>query len=509
MNAIIYIRVSTKEQLQGYSLTFQERECKSFAERENLKVVKVFAERGESAKTAKRPELQKLLEYITENKKEIDVVIVHKIDRLSRNVYETSNLRLIFSKLGIELKSATEHFDNTAVGKLTANLLSSMAQFDNDVRSERTSKGMKEALLSGRWVHIAPFGYKNQKDIDGKPNLIQDENAAYIRNVFKYFNQEALRQTEIVKKLKKDGLGRISKQFLNKILNNSLYAGIIEHKFLDKPVKALFEPIISEEEYYKAQKILNGKKRVIKPHLRINPDFPLRNFVKCPYCNKTLTGSWSTGRNRRYAYYHCVAKGCEYKSVKKEELERDFIKYLKELKPKDSVIDKFCKAVETKWKEEILEQNDYRRKLTDEIKKLEDKRERINELVINGTFDRETYKEQIGSVEGKIAVKKIELSETEVEVNDINTFINYCNYFIKNISKLWVRSDVELKIQFQNIIFPEGIYYKDGIIGTTKIATIFEVLRDKNIKESTMVAPSIAISNRIIEELIKLKKLKK
>ena len=123
MNAIIYIRVSTKEQLQGYSLTFQERECRSFAERNNMKVIRVFSEKGESAKTAKRPELQRLLEYITENKKDIDTIIVHKIDRLSRNVYETSNLRLIFSRLGIELKSATENIDDTAVGRLTANIL--------------------------------------------------------------------------------------------------------------------------------------------------------------------------------------------------------------------------------------------------------------------------------------------------------------------------------------------------------------------------------------------------
>ena len=227
MNSIIYIRVSTKEQLQGYSLIFQERECKAFAERNDMKVLKVFSERGESAKTTKRPELQKLLEYITENKKGIDVIIVHKIDRLSRNVYETSNLGLIFSRLGIELKSATEHFDNTAVGKLTANILSSMAQFDNDVRSERTSKGMKEALFTGRWVHRAPMGYKSQKDIYGKPNLVLDENAVHIRNAFKYFNQGSLRQTDIIKKLKKDGLKRISKQSLNKILNNSLYVGIM------------------------------------------------------------------------------------------------------------------------------------------------------------------------------------------------------------------------------------------------------------------------------------------
>ena len=136
-----------------------------------------------------------------------------------------------------------------------------------------------------------------------------------------------------------------------------------------------------------------------------------------------------------------------------------------------------------------------------EIKTLENKKERIAELVINGTFDKETYKKQVSVIEGQIVVKKIELSETEIEVNDINTFINYCNYFIKNISKLWIRSDVDIKIQFQNIIFPSGIYYKDGIIGTTEIATIFEVLRDKNIDKSTMVAHSILISNTLLSEM--------
>lgn len=104
-------------------------------------------------------------------------------------------------------------------------------------------------------------------------------------------------------------------------------------------------------------------------------------------------------------------------------------------------------------------------------------------------------------------MKKIELSETEVEVNDIDTFINYCNYFTKNISKLWLRSDVELKIQFQNIIFPEGIYYKDGIIGTTEIATIFEILRDKNIDKSTIVAHRLLVWNQILIELEEFKRI--
>jgi len=136
LNGVIYCRVSTKEQLERYSLQYQEKECKLYAERNNINVIKCFIDRGESAKTAFRTELQNLLTFVAKNKSGIDVVIVHKMDRLSRNVNDTSSIQNFFSKLNIELKSATEGFDNTPGGKFLANILAASAQFDNDVKSE-------------------------------------------------------------------------------------------------------------------------------------------------------------------------------------------------------------------------------------------------------------------------------------------------------------------------------------------------------------------------------------
>ncbi len=96
--------------------------------------------------------MQKLLKYIKENKDKIDALIVYKLDRLSRDIYDSLSLRLLFDKLGIELKSVSEPFDDSAMGKFTANLFSSLAQFDNDIRSERTSIAMKQAVRDGKWL---------------------------------------------------------------------------------------------------------------------------------------------------------------------------------------------------------------------------------------------------------------------------------------------------------------------------------------------------------------------
>jgi len=91
---IIYTRVSSKEQLDGTSLEVQERICRDFAQRDSFEVTKVFVERGESAKTTDRPELTKLLDYVSQNNKSLFGVVVYKVDRLARNAYDHATLRV-------------------------------------------------------------------------------------------------------------------------------------------------------------------------------------------------------------------------------------------------------------------------------------------------------------------------------------------------------------------------------------------------------------------------------
>jgi DNA invertase Pin-like site-specific DNA recombinase len=156
VGAVIYVRVSTKEQTENLSLPTQLKACEEYCERQGFHVLARFREEGESAKTVDRTELQKLLQFCRKNKGTVQFVVVFNLTRFAREKYDHFALRAHLKSLGISLRSATEPIDDTSTGKLMEGVLAAFAQFDNDVRSERTRGGMKAALELGRWTFLAP-----------------------------------------------------------------------------------------------------------------------------------------------------------------------------------------------------------------------------------------------------------------------------------------------------------------------------------------------------------------
>src|SRR6266851_5544821 len=140
--AVIYIRVSTDEQVENMSLGNQLDACQRYAESNGLEVAKVFREEGESAKTAKRPQLLALLEFCQKHKGEIHTLVVWKVDRFSRRTEDHMAIKAALKKVGVGLSSVTEPIEDTVMGRLMETVLSGFAQFDNEVRAERSVGGM-------------------------------------------------------------------------------------------------------------------------------------------------------------------------------------------------------------------------------------------------------------------------------------------------------------------------------------------------------------------------------
>jgi site-specific DNA recombinase len=162
--AIIYIRVSSEEQVENFSLGTQEELCRKDAKYKGYEIVEVFREEGRSAKTITgRPELINLLEYCRKNKKDIGAVFVYRIDRLSRQTADYLAIRKRLAGYNISIISTSEPTGNSPTEKLLETVLASFAQHDNDVRSERTKNGMKARYLFGLLTNHAPLGYINQK----------------------------------------------------------------------------------------------------------------------------------------------------------------------------------------------------------------------------------------------------------------------------------------------------------------------------------------------------------
>src|SRR6266403_1748107 len=137
--AVIYVRVSTKEQTESLNLQTELKACEEYWVEQGCNVLARVREEGESAKTADRTELKKLLKYCRTNKGRVHAVVVYAVNRFARERYSHVILRSQLASLGITLRSVTEPIDDSSTGKLIEGMVSAVAQFDNDVRSERTA----------------------------------------------------------------------------------------------------------------------------------------------------------------------------------------------------------------------------------------------------------------------------------------------------------------------------------------------------------------------------------
>jgi len=483
MNAIIYCRVSTKDQAElGYSLEAQRRECEIFARKNGYELDRIFIERGGSAKTQNRTELIKLMQYSFENKRNLSAFIVWKLDRLARNLSDQIGLINHFSSLNIRILSVTENNENTAVGKLMRNIIGAFAQYENDDKGERTRQGMQLAVKDGRWCWNAPKGYMFSRDDLNKPILVPTDESVLIKNAFSLAETGLYKQTEIAKKLRRKGFN-VSKSLLSRILQNPLYAGLIKVNWFPEYIEAKHEPIVSRGTFSKVQAILNWIRPSITPRLSNEPDFPLRNFVKCTKCGQKITGSWSTGRKKvRYAYYHYRTKGCSL-TVPKKTMENKFASLLKSIQPREEILGLFEEIIVDVWKGKQQESLGEKSKLEKKLGELETKRNKIEDLLIDEVFNNDTYRRKVERIEEEIMVVKIELNETSIELNDIESCLNYCKFFLSNCASLWAEGELDLRQRFQNLIFPQGICYDGKAFGTAPLAFIFKYLQQLPIKE--------------------------
>lgn len=479
--AIIYIRVSTAEQAKfGYSLKAQKESCINYSKSNNYEVLKVFTEKGESAKTADRTVLKEMLNFAKANKNNIDALIIYKLDRLSRDTSDSLKMRASLKKLNIFLKSVTELFDDSPYGRYMVTDSFSRAQLDNEVRGERAVIGMKQAIKAGRWLWNAPLGYK-YKYVNNKSYLVPSRDADTVKKIFKDFIS-GKKQFEICDKLKESKI-KITRQHLNNLLKNPLYIGKLVTKLFDyEPIDGIHEHIIDDITFYKAQNILSPKKN--QYNIKYKNEFPLKRFLKCPECNRFLAGSYSKGRDKKYAYYHCVTKGCSFKSVKRELAEELFFDFLDSFAIKEETINDVFEKIRASQNDRQIENTNTLKGIKKEITLLEVKKDRIVELLIDGTLPKDIYNKKISEVETEIINKKIKLSDFEDNRLDIDDIIDKGKEFLLDLPNLWVNISIDKKRRLQEFLFPERLYLENNEFRTSKMSSVLRAIKDKDYAQS-------------------------
>ncbi len=497
MKAVIYCRVSTKEQVQNLSLPTQRKNCIEYCQRHGIDLDQIFVDEGESAKTALRPAFQKMLRYCRENKGHIGYVVVYALNRFSRNTHDHLVIRGVLAGLGISLRSVTEPIDNSSTGKLMETILAGFAQFDNDVKAERTKAGMKAAMERGRWPYSAPLGYLNNKAPKGQSNIIPDpERAPLIKKAFEFYASGLYTRPQVVKMVHDLGLRtrkgkKVSLQTFEAILRNSLYAGIMQTKILEAPEQGLYEPIIDKALFDRVQAILSGKKHTVTPYQRNHPDFPLRQFVKCGICNRPLTASWSRGRNKKFPYYRCPNQQCKAINVCKQDLEKEFISYLECLTPKTEYVELFKAITLDRWNEMQAQAISISRKLEHNAQELKMRKEKlVDAFIYKQLIDKATYDEQLDKLNEEIAFAEIEAHSAKLEAFDIESALNFAQHLVRNASRLWVEMNLDQRQRFQKVLFPKGLSFSEGKFGTAETCIFFNMLQESTAPESSLASPT-------------------
>ena len=328
-NCAIYTRVSTDMQAEKEfsSCEAQEQKIRSFiVSQNNWQVFKIYNDAGFSGATLQRPKIQELLSDL--KKEKIDVVLVYKIDRLTRSPKDFYQLIEFFEQAKIDFISITERFDtSTPAGRLLQNIMLTFSQFERELTSERTRDKMleraKKGLCNGGFT---PYGYSREN----KKLVINPKEAKEIKSIFEtYVETGSLAKTYRVLKERniKTKFGKnFSKTILAYLLRNPVYVGKIKHN--GEIYQGIHEAIISEEFFAIAQKIHKEKLK----NFRVYKNFLFGGLIKCEECGSNMSASFSNKHtngkfDRRYYYYRCTSttkfdwQTCPVKQVSAERLE--------------------------------------------------------------------------------------------------------------------------------------------------------------------------------------------
>ncbi len=490
--AVIYTRVSSKRQVENMSLEQQLKVCETYCLNNDLTVDEIFTDGGISAKTVDRKKFQEMLEYCRKNRTNIDAVVVFKLDRFARSVQDHAAVAAILKKLNISLLSATEMTGDTITGVLMEHVLSSFAEFDNSMRSERCRAGMKARAMSGAWVASPPIGYANCRDPAKSPTLkfSDDGNAERIALFFETFAKGNHRQSDAIQLANKLGIRTSNDKPLGKngvigMLHNIVYTGYIKSNLTDnKRVKGLHPPIISYDLFLMVQAVLDGRARKNTPEKRLNVDFPLRRYLKCGLCGHPMTASRNRGRKGVYypAYSCSKCKKGEIGAtvrIPAEQAHDEFEKLLTLLQPAKWICDAFREVVIRRWSYEFREVQNQRRRIDNEIAVLENRKNSLVDKLLDGDIKGPVYEE----TERRIFLQRLDLDKEREALKSTEqnkeSIVDEAIRFISNANALWVNSPLEDRQRFQKLVFQQGIFINaDRSFGTTKLSPIFEAITD-------------------------------
>ena len=485
----IYNRVSTVKQSdkEFSSLDAQKEMCESFLRgkgSDKYDIHKIYTD-TKSAKNLKRPGLRELRNDAA--KGNFELVVVTKLDRISRNIKDFLELVEELENNGVDIAVTTLSIDtSTPVGKFQQNLMLNLAQFEREMNAARTKEKRRETAKKGHWLGgFPPLGYNvEEKKLhvnDEEKELIQEMFTRYLKTksstkVAKSLNKDGYRNKEWeTKKGKIRGGSKFDKHIVLRILQNKLYIGKIEHK--EEVYEGIHEAIIDEETFEKAQKIRKANDTPSKSYSDDNTPAVLNDLIECGFCDSsfTTTSTTKSSTGKKYHYYRCIKKNNEGKT--KDHAPKDlsvssldeFVLHTVKFLLKEPELLEAMKQRATFENETDLESTERKiKQMTDTLKVTKkDIKNTLNLLTKNPDGpSADLYQEQLDDLqlERERIEYELEYCKKRKEALENRQVIDYDTYksILQEFVKLWDESDSVLREDLMKTVIQSVISHVDS-----------------------------------------------
>ena len=448
MNAVIYARYSSDSQREE-SIEGQLRECRDYAERNNMTIVGTYIDRALSAKTADRPEFQHM---IKDSAKELfEIVLVWKLDRFSRDRYDSAHYKRILKKNGVKVVSVKENISDGPEGIILESMLEGYAEYYSAELSEKIQRGQKEnALKCKNNGGNTPLGY-----VVGTDGVLAVEplTAPLVTEIFtRYDSGESI--SEITASLNGRGLKtKKGKAFkiggVSLILKNRKYIG--EYQYGSVIIPKGIPAIIDDDLLDRVQRRMAFNKKA-PAKAKATEEYLLTTKLFCGTCERLMAGESGTSSTKgvKHYYYKCGGAkrklGCKRKSVRKHWIERAAVLVTVQRVLQDDEISRIAEAIVALQEKEDTSLPAMRQQLTgcekaidnmlnaiqmgvltastkERLEKLEMQREDLKLSILQAQMARPRYtKEQVVSWISRFKYGNVDDPQYQKQI--IDTFIN-------------------------------------------------------------------------------------
>ena len=333
--AVIYARYSSDNQREE-SIDGQLRECREYAERNNISIIANYIDRALSARTADRPEFQCMIK--DSEKRLFDTVLVWKLDRFSRDRYDSAHYKRILKKNGVSVVSVKENIADTPEGIILESMLEGMAEYYSAELSVKVKRGLKENALKCQFNGgYMPYGYMIDKE--RRILVIDPVRAPIVQEIFDKFDNgikiKAIRDSLNERGIKTNLGSDFTYSKIGHMLRNSLYTGV--YKYGDIIVPDGVPALIDKEQFERIQKRM---KTYSKNHAKAkaHEEYLLTPKLFCGSCGKMMIGECGTSKDGTKHYYYKCSGAKRRKCTRTKGLKKDWIERIAVLAALDSVL---------------------------------------------------------------------------------------------------------------------------------------------------------------------------